>query len=296
MPWTWKTRLVIGAIPAAAAVMALLMVLSPQLVASGVPLPDLVDIAPASFQYRVEGDFTRGGRPVTAPIVAAITHTLAVMRHQVTVGEYRRCVDAGACRRGDDETSAADVPMVKISWWDAAGYAVWLSRSTGMSFRLPSDEEWVYAAGSRFRDSEGQPDIDTRDPGKRALDRYEQETAIKNESDPQPRPVGHFGANEHGLLDVAGNVSEWTDSCFARGIVDAGGEPSTTTVDCGVRVVEGRHRAYLTDFIRDARAGGCTAGLPPSNLGFRLLLDDDWRRRLHAFAGRVRRAFTDQAI
>ncbi len=295
MPRTWQTRLVIGAIPAAMAVMALLMVLSPRPVASGEPLPDLVELAPGSFQYRIGGDFTRSGRPATAPIVAAITHALAVMRHQITVGEYRRCVDAGACRRGD-ETSAADVPMVKISWWDAVGYAAWLSRSTGLNFRLPSDEEWVYAAGSRFRDSEGPRDIDSRDPGKRALDRYEQETAIRNESDPEPQPVGHFGANEHGLLDVAGNVSEWTDSCFARGIIDAGGEPSTTTVDCGVRVVEGRHRTYLTDFIRDARAGGCTAGLPPSNLGFRLVLDDDWRGRLRGFADRVKRAFTDRAI
>ena len=41
--------------------------------------------------------------------------------------------------------------------------------------------------------------------------------------------------------------------------------------NCGVRVVEGQHRAYVTDFIRDARAGGCAAGVPPSNLGFRLV-------------------------
>jgi len=34
----------------------------------------------------------------------------------------------------------------------------------------------------------------------------------------------------------------------------------------------GRHRIYLTDFIRNARAVGYTAGLPPSNLGFRLVL------------------------
>lgn len=295
MPRTWKTRLVMGAIPAAAAVVAFSMVRSPRPVAPGEPLPDLVELAPGSFQYRVEGDFTRGGRPARAPIVAAITHALAVMRHQVTVAEYRRCVDAGACRRGD-EPAAADVPMVRISWWDAAGYAAWLSRSTGMSFRLPSDQEWVYVAGSRFRDAEGLQDIESRDPGQRALDRYDQETAIRTETDPELRPVGHFGANEHGLLDVAGNVWEWTDSCFARGIIDAGGEPSTTTVDCGVRVVEGRHRTYLTDFIRDARAGGCTAGLPPSNLGFRLVLDDDWRRRLQAFADRVRRALTARVI
>jgi hypothetical protein len=38
-----------------------------------------------------------------------------------------------------------------------------------------------------------------------------------------------------------------------------------------MRVVEGRHRTYVPDFIRDARAGGCAVGTPPSNLGFRLV-------------------------
>jgi len=294
MPRTWKIGLVVGTLPAVAAAMAMLG-LGPPPIASGVQLPDLVALASGRFQYRPGGDFTRDGKPATAPIVAAITQPLEMMRHQVTVGEYSRCVDAGACRRGDG-TSAADVPMVKISWWDAAAYAAWLSRSTGMAFRLPSDEEWVYAAGSRFGDAEGAPELDSRDPGRRALDRYERETAIGTRSDPEPQPVGHFGANEHGLLDIAGNVWEWTDSCFARGIIDARGEPSTVTVDCGVRVVEGRHRTYLTDFIRDARAGGCTAGLPPSNLGFRLVLDEDWRLRLRGLADRVRRALTGRSI
>ena len=47
--------------------------------------------------------------------------------------------------------------------------------------------------------------------------------------------------------------------------------------DCkfGVRVVEGRHRTYISDFIRDARAGGCAIGTPPTNLGFRLVREDD---------------------
>ena len=36
----------------------------------------------------------------------------------------------------------------------------------------------------------------------------------------------------------------------------------------------------MTDFIRDARAGGCSVGTPPSNLGFRLVRDDDPSRWL----------------
>jgi len=242
------------------------------------PVPDLVQLQPGTFRYRAAGDFTRDGKPATAPLVAAaIVDGLMVMTNQVTVADYGRCVDAGSCRSAD-RNERADVPMVKVSWWDAAGYAEWLSRVTGRRFRIPTDEEWVYAAGSRFRDDAGPEGIDDRDPGTRALDRFERETASADATDMAPQPVGHFSANERGLLDIAGNVWEWTNSCFVRGILDAGGRPSTTTVNCGVRLAEGRHRAYLTDFIRDARAGGCTAGVPPSNLGLRLVAEDDrWR-------------------
>jgi hypothetical protein len=45
------------------------------------------------------------------------------------------------------------------------------------------------------------------------------------------------------------------------------------TENGGVRVVEGQHRTYVADFIRDARAGGCAVGTPPANLGFRLVPD-----------------------
>ena len=60
-----------------------------------------------------------------------------------------------------------------------------------------------------------------------------------------------------------------------RQALDQAGQPTgTRTVNCGVRVVEGEHRSYVTDFIRDARAGGCAVGIPPANLGFRLVRDD----------------------
>jgi formylglycine-generating enzyme required for sulfatase activity len=162
-----------------------------------------------------------------------------------------------------------------VSWQDASAYAAWLSHETGMHFRLPTDEEWAYAAAERFsEDTTPQSELPT-DPGRRALARYESESSRSDTIVQTPQTFGSFGANTNGLLDMAGNVWEWTDSCFHRSALDAGGRASgATTVNCGVRVVEGRHRTYMTDFIRDARAGGCSAGTPPSNLGFRLVRDD----------------------
>jgi hypothetical protein len=64
-----------------------------------------------------------------------------------------------------------------------------------------------------------------------------------------------------------------------RTALDAADKPST--VNCGVRVAEGQHRSYVTDFIRDARAGGCAAGVPPAHLGFRLVREaPSWSWRI----------------
>jgi formylglycine-generating enzyme required for sulfatase activity len=114
----------------------------------------------------------------------------------------------------------------------------------------------------------------SRDPSARWLARYEKESE-QEALDQQPRPPGAFGANEYGLLDLSGNVWEWTNTCFIRQSFDTKGKPAgASTVNCGVRAVEGEHRTYVTDFVRDARGGGCSVGKPPSNLGFRLVRED----------------------
>jgi formylglycine-generating enzyme required for sulfatase activity len=235
--------------------------------------PALIELAPGSVRYRVAGDFTRSGKPAEAPLVTIrIAQPITVMKHQVSSTEYQRCVSEGACRAlPSDIAIAPDRPAVMVSWRDADAYATWLSRRTGYTYRLPTDEEWAYAAGRRYQD-DGLP-VDDSDPSKRWIARYEREADLKNsEIDGAVRPTGAFGANENGLLDVAGNVWEWTNTCFVRTALDeAGNAIARSTANCGVRVVEGQHRSYVSDFIRDARAGGCAAGVPPSNLGFRLV-------------------------
>jgi formylglycine-generating enzyme required for sulfatase activity len=234
--------------------------------------PALIELAAGSVHYRVAGDFTRNGKPAEAPLATVrTTRPLAIMKHQVSSADYQRCVAEKACRTlAPDVAVAADRPVVMVSWRDADAYAAWLSRKTGETYRLPTDEEWAYAAGSRYQD-DSLP-VDSNDPSKGWLARYERESSLKSaEIDSKPRPLGAFGANENGLLDVAGNVWEWTNTCFVRTALDESGNALSSMANCGVRVVEGQHRAYVTDFIRDARAGGCAAGIPPSNLGFRLV-------------------------
>lgn len=235
--------------------------------------PAMVEVAAGSFSYREAGDFTRGGQQAEAPLrTMRMDRPLHIMRNQVSSSDYRLCVQDGACRVLDrDVAIAPDRPAVQVSWHDADAYAGWLSRKTGQHYRLPSDEEWAFAAGSRFKD-DGVP-VDASDPSKRWISRYERESE-RDVTDTTAHPFGKFGPNEHGIEDLAGNVWEWTSTCFVRSRVDEAGNAGRPTVNCGVRVAEGAHRAYVTDFIRDARAGGCAQGVPPANLGFRLVREE----------------------
>jgi formylglycine-generating enzyme required for sulfatase activity len=245
--------------------------------------PAMVELRPGTMAYRVAGDFTRAAE---APLITLrVAKPLAIMQHQVGAADYQACVDAGACRALERSVAVAiDRPAVQVSWHDAQAYAAWLSRKTGEHYRLPTDAEWAFAAGSKFRDD--RLAVDDNDPSKRWIARYERESGRNDDS--ATRAFGAFGVNEHGLSDLAGNVWEWTATCFDRTVLDEAGNAVKQSPNCGVRVAEGAHRAYVTDFIRDARAGGCASGVPPSNLGFRLVRDPaSWIGRVTASLNRA---------
>ena len=237
-------------------------------------MPDFVDLKPANFQYRVAGDFSRDGKPAVAPLrEMQLSGHIRIMNRQVTAAEYARCADDGACPRIPHMSTMADRPMVGVSWRDATAYADWMTGKTGLSYRLPTDEEWVFAASDKASD-EALPLVDPADPAQAWIARYETEANRARPGALDPQPVGTFGRNENGLRDIGGNVWEWTNTCFLRMTIEPTGAAHATNTNCGVRVVQGAHRTYMTDFIRDPRIGGCAVGVPPANLGFRLVIED----------------------
>ena len=283
----FKLKLALACAAGLAGPLAVTPLVSTMAVRDSAGEPAIVRVAPGSMSYREAGDFTRGGQQAEAPLRAMhIDRPLHIMRNQVSSSDYQLCVQDGACRALDRDVAVAfDRPAVQVNWHDADAYAGWLSRKTGHHYRLPSDVEWAFAAGSRFKD-DGVA-VDASDPSKRWISRYERESE-RDLSDTTAYPFGKFGPNEHGVEDLAGNVWEWTSTCFVRSRVDEAGNAGRPTVNCGVRVAEGAHRAYVTDFIRDARAGGCAQGVPPANLGFRLVREEtSWVASVSARWGKV---------
>ncbi len=237
---------------------------------------EVVELAPGSFEFPVPGEFQAEGRPASAPVVEQRVPTpLAIMKYQVSQAEYQRCVEAGACKAAD-ATIAADAdtkPVTGVNFLDAQAYARWFSEQTGERWRLPTDAEWAYAAGERFvGETYSAVASDPDNPAVAWIRRYREESAARREPDPVAHERGHFGANTHGITDLAGNVWEWTSTCYARTTLDGvTGEVVHSTENCRVHIAEGRHRAYMSDFVRDGVSGGCAVGIPPDNLGFRLV-------------------------
>lgn len=233
-----------------------------------------IAIAPGSFTFRLPGEYLRSNRPVDAPLFEMdVRAGFEIMKYQVSAADYARCVVDGACQAAEGRASMPDtMPVTGVNYRDATAYAVWLSEATGESWRLPTDAEWAFAAAERFPDEALGLLDDGTNPATRWLARYRSD-AGKAAPDPEPKPLGFFGVNSKGLADVAGNVWDWTTTCYAHASLNADGSIAESTENCGVRVVGGRHRGYMSYFIRDGKSGGCAAGMAPHNLGIRLVRD-----------------------
>jgi formylglycine-generating enzyme required for sulfatase activity len=254
----------------------------------GIAGPETVTLTPADFTYRVEGHFLRDGNPVDAPMVQRrLDASLVMMKYQVSVADYAACTAEGACAAAEPRNiGQGNVPVTGVNFDDATDYAAWLSDRTGQDWALPTDRQWAFAAGAGFVDDALGLAEDNANPAARWLANYEKEAARESDGGRVPLPLGSFGSNENGIADMGGNVWEWTQTCHRRVHVDAAGAVLSETPACTIKILEGQHRTPMSFFIRDARSGGCSVGVPPDNLGFRLVRQPAWHERLFALIGR----------
>jgi formylglycine-generating enzyme required for sulfatase activity len=205
--------------------------------------PELVVIGPGVF---VMGSDT--GDPNERPAHRVhIRQAFAMGRYEVTISQWRACVIAGACRDVPKlKTAHPDSPIHKLSWTDAEAYVGWLTRTTGKSYRLPTEAEWEYAAragtNSRYwwgdRMVAGVADCKGCD---------------KEWNYASPRPVASSKANAFGLHGMSGGVWEWTVDCWYRDYAKASRDGSAFTDPvCGQRVLRGGSWRNNADYARSA--------------------------------------------
>jgi formylglycine-generating enzyme required for sulfatase activity len=105
-------------------------------------------------------------------------------------------------------------PVVHVSLADARAYATWAGG------RLPSEEEWEYAAASGLADPANRLSGAMDQDGKPIANFWQGIFPVKNEATDGfagTAPVGCFPASKLGLYDMIGNVWEWTDTPYAPG-------------------------------------------------------------------------------
>ena len=198
------------------------------------PWPELVAIPGGEFTIGANGR-----NPDETPTVKQTVKPFALGKFEVTNEEFERFKPAH--RKYRDGYSWRDrEPVIYVSWFDGAKYCNWLSAQNGLTpaydektwkldletdgFRLPTEAEWEYAASGRgesrvypWGDSAPVADVN----GNFDLEKSLAISAIQRSSaEAGVAVVGSYpaGASRDGVMDMAGNVSEWCSDYYSTNL------------------------------------------------------------------------------
>lgn len=190
-------------------------------------------------------------------------------KYPVTNGQYKQFIDATGYRPKDDHNFLRDwkngapqpgwenKPVTWVSIEDARAYAAWAGK------RLPHEWEWQYAAqGSDGRLYPWGNDWNTANMPKQSKER---EMPPPADVDAHPQ-----GASPFGVMDLVGNVWQWTDEFYdehTRAAAVRGGsayQPQTSHWYFPQAYQLDQHGKYLLMAPSKDRSGG---------LGFRCVVD-----------------------
>ena len=198
-----------------------------------------------------------------------ISGRFALSKHEITFADWDACVEGGGCNGylpDDKGWGRGSRPAINVNWDDAQSYVTWLSRSTGKTYRLPSEAEWEYAARAGTQSPYNWGNDLGPDRANCGEDRCRD--GFENTA-----PVGSFPANAWGLHDMHGNVFEWVQDCWNGSTYE--GAPTDgsawTDGDCESRVSRGGAWSSSPTNLRSANRVRNARDHRQNSLGFRVV-------------------------
>ncbi|MBP9664720.1 MAG: SUMF1/EgtB/PvdO family nonheme iron enzyme [Pyrinomonadaceae bacterium] len=158
------------------------------------------------------GTFKMGrdeGRENEKPAYSVNVQAFRMDKTEVTNGEYFAFVNETGYRPvpahwvNDRPVSGTEkMPVRFVNVDDANAFARWRSKRDGVTYRLPTEAEWEYAARNGAKDN---------------LfpwgDEFQAKCAVTDKENTEPDAVGTASCpNDWGVMDLIGNVYEWTGS------------------------------------------------------------------------------------
>lgn len=184
------------------------------------PLKDFVLIPGGKFLMGSKSADKSPENPIATDEVEA--HEVEVSsfylsKYEVTNAQYKEFITAkkwkapmnwkdGVFRPGEDK-----YPVVNVSWEDATEFCKWLSEKEKLTFRLPTEAEWEYAA--RGKQGRLYPWGSTWNEDVVNCNKDQKKGSPLEVDSPSPRITGD--KSEFGILAMGGNVAEWTESDFS---------------------------------------------------------------------------------
>jgi formylglycine-generating enzyme required for sulfatase activity len=236
-----------------------------------------------------------------------VTRPFNLAAHQVTVGQFRRFVEATGYQTDAERTGEGayglvgmewkqdkrinwrnpgfdqgeDHPVVCVSHNDAVAFLAWLNgqeEGQNRSYRLPTEAEWEYAARAGTRGLYGGSDdpeslVRFANVADASLKRkLPNATCIRGDDGfVYTAPVGSFEPNAWHLHDMIGNVWEWCDDWYdAKFYQSSPREDPRITKEAPCRAIRGGSWINAPGYCRPADRDRDASGIRSGDLGFRV--------------------------
>jgi serine/threonine-protein kinase len=175
---------------------------------------NIIEIPGGTFRMgRDEGkdQFGKDIPPLEVPGHLVTVKPFSIGKFEVTNREYAEFLQGSGRQAppewGGTNEGAADQPVFNVSWEDATEYCKWLAKKENKPYRLPTEEEWEFAA--RGTESRLFPWGPLYEPG---IANTVELAGGKGLLLPITSSTLAKDVSPFGVIGMSGNVSEWTSS------------------------------------------------------------------------------------